>query len=67
MLRRLAKTLVAGATVRITGYALDNTVLARSRATSAADFLRRYAKVRVTLRLVTKTHAQTVNISTIRQ
>ncbi len=67
LLRSLATKLLAGASVRITGYAPHDAALAHLRAIHVAVYLERYAKVRVELRVVTRTRAQTINVGTLRQ
>lgn len=67
LLKSLATKLLAGASVRITGYAPHDAALAHFRAIHVAAYLQRYAKVRVELRVVTRTRAQTINVGTLRQ
>ncbi len=67
-LTALAKKLVAGASVVITGYAKANTALARSRARAVAKFLssRVRFKIHVTLKTSTTTAASKVTVLTAR-
>jgi hypothetical protein len=48
-LQAFAKKLAAGDSVIVTGYAKDNSVLAKSRAKTAAHYLSSWVKVHVTL------------------
>ena len=66
-LRALAKKLVAGAEVTITGYAKGNAVLARSRANAVARYLKSLVSVRVTEKTVTTSSANDVTVRTIKQ
>ncbi|MHB1210254.1 MAG: carboxypeptidase regulatory-like domain-containing protein [Acidimicrobiales bacterium] len=65
-LTALAKKLVAGASVVITGYAKANTALAGSRARAVAEFLssRVTVKIHVTLKTSSSTTADKVTVST---
>jgi hypothetical protein len=66
-LTSLAKRLVAGATVTITGYAKGSARLARSRANAAAKYLFSRVKIHLTLKTVSNTTANKVTVATIEQ
>jgi hypothetical protein len=66
-LRVLARKLLPGATVTVTGYAKDQSALALSRATAVADYLKRLVKVRVILKTVTTSPSNQTIVTTIEQ
>ncbi len=66
-LTALAKKLLAGASVTITGYAKGNAGLARSRATAVAKYLLTRVKVHVTEKTVTNAAASKITVATTKQ
>jgi hypothetical protein len=66
-LRALAKKLIAGASVTVTGYAKGDATLAKARATAVANYLKSLVHVKVTLKTVTRTSANEVAVTTSKQ
>ena len=66
-LKRLASQLLTGASVRMIGSAPGNARLAKKRVAVVERFLFRFAKIHVTFRIVTRTHAESVMVATLRQ
>ena len=62
-LQAFAKKLAAGDSVIVTGYAKDNSVLAKSRAKTAANYLSSWVKVHVTLKSVTNVAVDKVTVA----
>jgi outer membrane protein OmpA-like peptidoglycan-associated protein len=61
----LAKRLVAGATLRVTGYAKGNAHLASARALAVAKYLMGRVRVHVARRLVTSANSNKVTVTTL--
>ena len=66
-LRSLAKKLLPGAAVTVTGYAKGQSLLARSRAEAVAKYLKQFLHVKVTLKTVTTSHSNEATITTNKQ
>jgi outer membrane protein OmpA-like peptidoglycan-associated protein len=66
-LRVLAKKLIAGASVTVTGYAKGNAALARGRANAVATYLKSLVHVKVTLKTVTRASVNEVTVTTSQQ
>jgi len=66
-LRILARKLVGGASVTVTGFAKGNAALARSRALSVAKYLRTLVRVTVKIQVVTNSNANNVFVVTSKQ
>ena len=66
-LRALAQKLRAGAPVTVTGYAKGNTILAKSRATTIANYLSSRVAVHVTLKSVTNVAVDKATVTTTKQ
>jgi hypothetical protein len=64
-LSALAKELVKGATITVTGYAKGNAALARSRATAVANLLK--SKAHATIKTVTTSSANSTTVVTTKQ
>jgi outer membrane protein OmpA-like peptidoglycan-associated protein len=64
-LATLAKELVKGATITVTGYAKGNAALARSRATAVANLLK--SKAHATIKTVTTSSANSTTVVTTKQ
>jgi outer membrane protein OmpA-like peptidoglycan-associated protein len=62
-LRALATKLVAGASVTITGFAKGDSVLAKSRAKTVANYLASLVKIQVTLKSVTGVAAERATLT----
>ena len=63
----LAKKLIPGATVVVTGFARANASLARRRALAAANFLRNKVSIKVIVKIVTKSSQNKDTVTTLRQ
>lgn len=66
-LQALTKELRSGASLTVTGYAEGNTVLARSRATTIANYLSSRFPVHVVLKSVTSTAVDKATVKTTKQ
>jgi hypothetical protein len=66
-LRALAKKLLRGASVTVTGYAPDHSTLARRRAIAVADYLKSLVKVNVVVKTVTKGSSNEATVATTKQ
>jgi hypothetical protein len=66
-LRALAKKLLPGAAVTVTGYAKGHLALAKSRASAVAKYLRQLVRIRVTLKTVLTSHANQTSVTTNKQ
>jgi outer membrane protein OmpA-like peptidoglycan-associated protein len=66
-LRALAKKLLRGASVTVTGYAPDHSTLARRRAIAVADYLKSLVKVNVVVKTVTKGSSNEATVVTTKQ
>jgi outer membrane protein OmpA-like peptidoglycan-associated protein len=66
-LRALARKLLPGASVTITGYAMGNAALAKRRATVVANYLKQQVQIRVTLKTVVTSRVNQSSVTTTRQ
>jgi hypothetical protein len=66
-LRALAKKLVRGATVTVTGFAPGHSTLAKRRATTVADYLKTLVKVTVVVKAVSRGSLNAATVITTKQ
>jgi len=66
-LRALAKKLIRGATVTVTGYATGNATLAKIRAVAVTNYLKTLVSLKAVMKVVTKSSPNEVTVATNKQ